>query len=359
VRSNITSNLFLKWQVFVLIASVGIFVVCFADEQRDEKPAHNKSNLNVNSLCYVCHLDLQTEEITTIHLTQGVTCDKCHGPSTRHMHDEMLMTKPDLLFGREEVDQMCNRCHQSHKNPQAVEAFRNKWFGRTRPNGRAITAESVCTDCHGTHNIVKQMGTRSQKEQPAEWVALFNGRNLDNWQSSGTASWTVRSGQLIATPGPNGQGGDLWTKTVYEDYLLAVTFRATWPIHAGIWLHTTGPDRGPRVEIFDPPEAGKPAAFTGSVVVPGKGLALANFREDLADRQGWNTISVKVRGDRIGVWLNGEEVGAVRTNGPAKGKIGLHLEGHPAYKTAELCVREVLLQQLDESAAKVSTLLRD
>jgi len=340
-----------------LVAFAWVLAVCFADNPQDRKSDGEKSN--VNSLCYVCHLDLQTEEITTIHLTQGVTCDKCHGSSAHHMHDEMLMTKPDLLFGRAEVEHMCNQCHQPHKNPQAVEAFYKKWLGRTRPNGRAITAESICTDCHGTHNIIKQMGTRSQKEQPAEWVALFNGRNLDNWQSSGTASWTVKSGRIIAAPGPNGQGGDLWTRAVYKDYLLAVTFRATWPIHAGIWLHTTGTDRGPRVEILDPPEAGKPTAFTGSVVVPGKGLALANLREDLADREGWNTISVKVQGDRIGVWLNGEEVGVVRTSGPAKGKIGLHLEGHPAYKTAELCVREVLLQQLGESAAKVSTLLRD
>jgi hypothetical protein len=124
-----------------------------------------------------------------------------------------------------------------------------------------------------------------------------------------------------------------------------VTFRAAWPIHAGIWLRTEGAERGPRIEIF---ENKKAATFTGSVWVPGKGLALANLRQDLVDTESWNTISVKVEAKRFQVWLNGEEVGAILVDGPAKGKIGLHIETHPAYKAAKLYVREVLIQKLGE-----------
>ncbi|MHC4560762.1 MAG: family 16 glycoside hydrolase, partial [Planctomycetota bacterium] len=115
--------------------------------------------------------------------------------------------------------------------------------------------------------------------------------------------------------------------------------RATWPIHAGIWLRGADSKNGPRIEIFD-----SKMAFTGSVLVPGKGLALVNLRGDLVDRESWNTISVKVQGDRIQVWLNGEEIGAVRAAGPAKGKIGLFIEKHPGSKSAELCIREVLIR---------------
>jgi len=151
-------------------------------------------------------------------------------------------------------------------------------------------------------------------------------------------------------PGANGKGGVLWTKNEYEDYLLAVTFQAAWPIHAGIWLRGTGAkqvsERGARIEIFEKP---KPMAFTGSVWVQGKGLALVNLREDLVDREGWNTLSVRVEGDRIQVWLNGEEIGVVRVTGPAKGKIGLYIEGQNASKSAELSVREVLIQRLGEA----------
>ena len=367
MRSNSRTDLCLAWGGLLLVASAWVLAVCFADEPQAEKPTGEKPNGNTK--CYVCHPSLKTEDITTVHLDMGITCDECHGPSVEHMHDEMLMTKPDLLFGRAEVEKMCSNptCHkpggdryvygfEDHKDHTAVKAFHKKWLHRIRPNGRFITMKSVCTDCHGTHNIVKETETKSGGEQSSNWIAAFNGRDLTGWRPSGAISWACRRGQLVAAAEPNGKGGTLWTDAVYEDYLLSVTFRATWPIHAGIWLRAAGSERGPRVEIF---ENHKAAAFTGSVWVPGKGLALANLREDLVDRESWNTISVKVQGKRFQVWLNGEEIGAIRARGPAKGKIGLHIEGNPAYKAAKLYVREVLIQQLGEPEKKVPTLSQD
>jgi hypothetical protein len=341
-----------------------VLAVCFANEPQAEKPNGEKSN--GNSKCYVCHASLKTEDITTSHMDMDITCDQCHGPSVEHMHDEMLMTKPDLLFGRAEVERMCSNpmCHKpggdrrvygraDHKNHEAVKAFQKKWLHRIRPNGRFITLKAVCTDCHGTHNIVKDVEAESEEKK---WITAFNGRDLTGWKSSGVASWTVKRGRLIGVPAANGKGGTLWTDAVYEDYLLTVTFRATWPIHAGIWLRGTGSERGPRIEIF---ENHKASAFTGSVWVPGKGLALVSLREDLVDRESWNTISVKVQGKRFQVWLNGEEVGAMQASGPAKGKIGLHIETNQAYKAAELQVREVLIQRLGKPEKGLTTLSQD
>jgi len=135
-----------------------------------------------------------------------------------------------------------------------------------------------------------------------------------------------------------------------------VTFRATWPIHAGIWLRAAEEKQGPRVEIF---ESRKPPAFTGSIWLSGSGLLLVNLRADFLARDGWNTISAEVRGNRFAVWLNAEEVGAVRITGPAKGRIGFHIEPDPASKAAQLWVREVLVQPLGEPAQEVSKLSRN
>ena len=367
MRLNNRTNLYLAGGILVFAAFVCVFTVCFADESQAEK-SEQAEKPDGNSKCYVCHPDMKTEELTTSHLEMDVNCDECHGLSTEHMHDEMLMTKPDLLFGRAEVDKMCSNptCHkpgaersvygyQDHKEPVVVEDFFKKWYGRMRPNGRAVSRDSVCTDCHGTHNITKPINP-SEDEQAAEWIAAFNGRDLAGWQPSGNASWTVKRGRIIARPGANGKGGVLWTKDEYEDCLLAVTFQATWPIHAGIWLRGAGLEQGPRIEIFEKPKA---IAFTGSVCVQGKGLALVNLREDLVDREGWNTLSVKVEGDRIQVWLNGEEIGVVHAARPAKGKIGLYIEGHPVSKSVELRVREVLIQRLGESEEKTAQLTKN
>ncbi len=358
MHSNRLTNLCLAAAMLICLGFVCVLAVSLGESQA-EKP-------NENTKCYVCHPDLKTEEISTAHLEAGVTCDECHGPSVAHLEDEMLMTKPDLLFGRLEVDKMCSNptCHkpggeryvygfEDHVDTEAVKAFYKKWLGRIRPNGRVITSKSICTDCHGTHNIVTKIGIESKQKQPGEWIAVFNGRDLTGWRPSGGASWTVNRGRIIAAIGPKGKGGDLWTEALYEDYLLAVTFRAEWPIHAGIWLRSTDSDDGPRIEILN---RSKPPTFTGSVWVSGKGPALVNLREDLVDRQGWNTISVEARGYRFQVWLNGEEVGVVHIPGPEKGRIGLHIEKYSESKSSELCVREVLVQRLSKSVEKVDSL---
>lgn len=108
-----------------------------------------------NSLCMVCHIDFQEEELTVKHLAKGITCAACHGACVAHMHDEMLNTKPDILYGRAEIDGFCRPCHLTHKDPDKVQAFRDEWAGQHRPSGRYIAEDSPCTDCHGMHVIIK------------------------------------------------------------------------------------------------------------------------------------------------------------------------------------------------------------
>jgi hypothetical protein len=118
-------------------------------------PVSNDMPTN-NGLCLVCHLDFDDDPIAVDHLHRGITCAHCHGKSTAHMHDETLMTSPDVLYGRAEVEAMCMSCHQPHKDPGAVDTFQNKWLGKKRENGRSITIDSTCTDCHGLHTIPRR-----------------------------------------------------------------------------------------------------------------------------------------------------------------------------------------------------------
>ncbi len=109
-----------------------------------------------NDYCNVCHVDFTGEELSMQHLKHGIPCAKCHGPSVEHMQDEQGMTRADIKFGRAEVEPFCKTCHGPHKHPEKVAAFRKKWYGKTRPNGRPVVAGSICTDCHGKHTVLKQ-----------------------------------------------------------------------------------------------------------------------------------------------------------------------------------------------------------
>ena len=343
--SSSRSNWRISYGMFMVVGLICVLVGCLAGNSQAEKTGGQEKS-GGNSKCYVCHAGMKTEELTTNHLAIDVTCDSCHGASIEHMHDEMLMTEPDLLFGRQEVVKMCRHCHKHHENPQAVEAFRKEWTARMRPNGRNITADSVCTDCHGTHNLANETGAEVQDGREAEWLAAFNGSDLSGWKATGGSSWKVKMGRIYGTPPAEAKGGSLWSEDEYEDFLMAITFRVEKPVDAGIWVRGDGDKPTARVEIL---QSDRPNAYSGSVLVPQKGLVLVNLRSDLLDDGGWNTISVKAEGDRIHVWLNAEEIGAVHTAGPTKGKIGLYVAGNAAGKAGEFCVREVQIQKLAKS----------
>lgn len=152
--------------VLLVLSSLAVIFENSADENQPrnapavvlESTHGNNSELlpQDNELCIICHLYFDDEPLANDHLNAGLTCMHCHGRSADHHHDETMMTSPDILYGRTEVDALCQACHQPHQNPQAVELFRQKWPGKKRENGRTITPASICTDCHGLHTISRR-----------------------------------------------------------------------------------------------------------------------------------------------------------------------------------------------------------
>jgi len=108
-----------------------------------------------NEDCLVCHMDFKEEAITVEHVKVGVGCVACHGPSAAHGDDEANIVTPDVTFGRAEVTPFCQTCHEGHTTGPKYKAFVKTWTGKRRPNGRFVSAESVCTDCHGHHAVLR------------------------------------------------------------------------------------------------------------------------------------------------------------------------------------------------------------
>jgi len=112
-----------------------------------QKPARNEG-------CLVCHMDFGKEKITARHAKAGVGCVTCHGRSSAHGGDEANIIKPDVIFGRAEIDAFCKNCHSAHSRGSDYQAFLKTWADK-RHNGRIVSAESVCTDCHGNHAVLR------------------------------------------------------------------------------------------------------------------------------------------------------------------------------------------------------------
>jgi len=120
----------------------------------DEAVLYDSGYEEDNSSCMVCHIDFEKELISSTHLEAGVTCAGCHGDSEVHRADEMNIIRPDVLWGRAEIDAFCKQCHKTHPTGKVYDDFFTEWESKRRPNGRWVLEDSVCTDCHGQHAIV-------------------------------------------------------------------------------------------------------------------------------------------------------------------------------------------------------------
>ena len=111
-----------------------------------------------NTACLDCHMDLANEPISAGHLEHGFGCAACHGNSVAHGEDEANITKPDVLFGRSEIEPFCRKCHPHHKTGKTYDAFVATWRGKRRPSGVMLLEDATCTDCHGSHFMANSGG---------------------------------------------------------------------------------------------------------------------------------------------------------------------------------------------------------
>jgi hypothetical protein len=117
------------------------------DLVRPDKPV--APSVAENSACYVCHENLQTEELVTQHVAGDTGCVDCHGKSYDHRNDENNTTPPDVMFPRGNIDAACLECHETHDAPAAKVVARL----RERAPRMSESEQLVCTDCHGFHRL--------------------------------------------------------------------------------------------------------------------------------------------------------------------------------------------------------------
>jgi hypothetical protein len=112
--------------------------------------AKPKEELKVdNSSCYVCHGNMDGEELVVSHGMEGTSCIDCHGASLAHRNDEDNITPPDIMYASEGVDPMCGKCHDIHEASarKVIERWQERCPAKTDPK------QIICTDCHYQHRL--------------------------------------------------------------------------------------------------------------------------------------------------------------------------------------------------------------
>jgi hypothetical protein len=143
------------------------------------------------------------------------------------------------------------------------------------------------------------------EEQSEGWALLFDGDSLDGWTTSGNRdAWLVRQGEIHTT------GNDGWwlrTEKMYRDFELKLDFLVPEDGNSGIGLRgsATGDPAftGMEVQIYDN-HGDEPGLNTCGAVYN----AIAPAMQAVKPAGEWNTYHIKLVGDTLDVWLNGEHV---------------------------------------------------
>ena len=102
------------------------------DSNSDENPGIDTGKSADNSRCYVCHMNYEVDELTSIHAKADIGCERCHGASDAHCSDEDNITPPDIMYPAEKINSFCKSCH---------------------PDGKLSGGRKFCIDCHGEHRL--------------------------------------------------------------------------------------------------------------------------------------------------------------------------------------------------------------
>ena len=172
---------------------------------------------------------------------------------------------------------------------------------------------------------------------PAGFAALFNGRDLTNWQDAAVAGehWTVKDGELIN----DGQGKDLTTVKSYRNFELRLEWKIPLKGDSGVYL-----PGGQQVQIWAKDSGSGGFVFNHKYTVSPAVVADKPLGE-------WNAFIIKVVDAKVTVTLNGkvvmQDVPVVKgfdppIAGPAEAPLRLQASPHHVVTT----FRNVFIREL-------------
>ena len=216
----------------------------------------------------------------------------------------------------------------------------SKW--RDYPNyGLAIRGHLGLQD-HGDSIWFRNIKVRDLTD---EGVPLFNGKDLEGWVVHGTEKWYVEKGELVCESGPDKAYGYLSTEKTYKDFLLRLKFLQESDGNSGVFFRSS--IEGTTISGWQV-EVAPPGNNTGGIYESyGRGWLweIPDEKENILIMGDWNDLTIRVEGDRVMTWLNGQMMTDLRDEkiGQANGSIALQIHDGGGIKVRwkDIYIREL------------------
>lgn len=168
----------------------------------------------------------------------------------------------------------------------------------------------------------------SQKAFPGkDGESLFNGKDLSGWKVHGTEKWYVENGELVCESGPDKEYGYLATEKTYKDFEIDVDFKQEADGNSGLFFRSSLD--GTKISGWQVEIAPKGMDSGGIYESYGRGwlVKIPDEKENILKQGEWNHMKVRVVGDQVTTWLNGQQMVDLKDEkiGQATGSIALQI----------------------------------
>jgi hypothetical protein len=223
------------------------------------------------------------------------------------------------------------------------EAWTDDWFARKNSGKWADAPEYglahkgvICLQDHGYPASFRNIKVKELPRKTKE-VNLFNGTDLTGWEAYGTELWYVQDGLLFCESGADKKYGYLATREYYDDFDLTVEFKQEANGNSGVFIRSFI-EEGVKVNGWQV-EVALPGHDTGGIYESyGRGwlIQIPDEKESILQMGEWNTMRIKVQGNNVKTWLNGEEMVDFSDDkiGAGQGRIALQIHDGGGIKVA-------------------------
>ena len=125
------------------------------------------------------------------------------------------------------------------------------------------------------------------------------------------------------------QYGYLATREYYDDFDLTVEFKQEADGNSGVFIRSFVEEKDVKVNGWQMEVAPKGFDTGGIYESYGRGwlIQIPDEKENILKQGEWNTMRIRVQGDNVQTWLNGEEMVNIRDEkiGAGQGRIALQI----------------------------------